>query len=104
MAYQYYEDYPIQIYKGNSFLKSNKKSKKVIAFDLDETLGSFADLELLWKLICKIPNINIQFNELLDIYPEFLTYLIFCIKKNYRENVINYIFILIINVQLTGQI
>jgi hypothetical protein len=74
MDYQYYQDYPIQIYKGNAFLKSNKKSKRVIAFDLDETLGSFSDLELLWKLLRNIPNININFNELMDIYPEFLRY------------------------------
>jgi hypothetical protein len=54
--------------------------KKVIVFDLDETLGSFSDLYILW---CYLENIKKEyslnlgldqsfFNELLNLYPEFL--------------------------------
>jgi hypothetical protein len=73
MSYNYNIDHPIHIYKGNYISKNKKKSKKVIAFDLDETLGSFTDLELLWKTLSSL-NIKIDFNRLLDIYPEFLRY------------------------------
>jgi len=69
----------IQIYKGNHFLSTvniKKKTPIVIAFDLDETLGSFADLETLWSSIKSFhPNqSNIDFNKLLDLYPEFIRY------------------------------
>lgn len=74
MSYQHYTDPPIQIYKGNYFLKPKQKSKKVIAFDLDETLGSFMDLEVLWKILKDMQNTNVIFNDLLDLYPEFLRY------------------------------
>lgn len=64
----------IEIYKGKSFTKRKSKPKKrVIVFDLDETLGSFIDLEILWQTIIKQNN-NINFNDILDIYPEFLRY------------------------------
>jgi hypothetical protein len=69
----------IQLYKGKCFLSNvhiKKKTPIVIAFDLDETLGSFADLETLWTSIKSFhPNkINLDFNILLDLYPEFLRY------------------------------
>jgi hypothetical protein len=66
----------IQIYKGNTFFLNNyKKTPVVITFDLDETLGSLADLEILWRTITSIQkNITIDFNSLLDLYPEFLRY------------------------------
>jgi hypothetical protein len=70
----------IQIYKGKNILSNiiyKKKPPNVIAFDLDETLGSFSDLETLWSAIQSFyPNnqINIDFNHLLDLYPEFLRY------------------------------
>jgi hypothetical protein len=66
----------IKIFKGRGV--SNKIAKPIstaIAFDLDETLGSFADLELLWRSIHNFnPDVNISFNSLLDLYPEFLRY------------------------------
>jgi len=69
----------IQIYKGKHFLSNvniKKRAPIVITFDLDETLGSFADLETLWTSVKSFhPNkINIDFNALLDLYPEFLRY------------------------------
>jgi hypothetical protein len=76
----------IEVYKGATFLSktySSKKSPIVITFDLDETLGSFSDLEILWSAIKKYNNTGHShselvhsdfFNTLLDLYPEFLRY------------------------------
>ena len=69
----------IQIYKGKSYSKPRIKNyPKVIAFDLDETLGSFVDLEILWRSLLQFMNesvnISISFSEILDLYPEFLRY------------------------------
>jgi hypothetical protein len=73
----------IHIYKGKSFMMSSKKNKiqseKVITFDLDETLGSFGELYILWQAITeyykkveKLHDMNSIFYTLLDLYPEFL--------------------------------
>jgi len=56
-----------------------KKYNKIIVFDLDETIGSFSDLYILWsglKNIISLPKEYEQeyFNEVLDLYPEFLRY------------------------------
>ena len=69
----------IQVYKGNLFLSKlygNKKTPVVIAFDLDETLGSFSDLETLWTALLSFekPTLSVDFNKLLDLYPEFIRY------------------------------
>tara|TARA_B100002019_G_C21256009_1_gene593894 strand:+ start:1117 stop:1971 length:855 start_codon:yes stop_codon:yes gene_type:complete len=63
-----------KIYNG----KKNRSNKKYIVFDLDRTLGDFSELYILWKGITLfINNKDIDyyqniFNELLDLYPEFL--------------------------------
>lgn len=85
----------VQIYKGKLFKKvakpiqsvdspqleyqfNKKYYNKVVIFDLDETLGSFSDMESLWSGIHNyIKNqekgLNQSaFNQLMDIYPEFL--------------------------------
>jgi hypothetical protein len=73
----------IQIYKGKAFVMPYKKiktqSKKVITFDLDETIGSFGELYILWEAITdyykkieKIHDMDTIFYNLLDLYPEFL--------------------------------
>lgn len=83
-----FSDRYIKVYKGSLFESATKieevftnsekseKSGKVIVFDLDETIGSFSDLYLLWEVIEKyIHNRSehrVDFNELLDLYPEFL--------------------------------
>ena len=75
----------IQIYRGKFKLPSPripyiprvsiyKPNKKVVVFDLDETLGSFGDLYLLWSGIQHIMPKYSDFRELLNIYPEFLRY------------------------------
>jgi hypothetical protein len=48
------------------------RPKKTIAFDLDETLGSFSDLYTLWTRIPLESQTQESFNSLLDLYPEFL--------------------------------
>jgi hypothetical protein len=66
----------VEIYKGDYFAKPKRtRAKKVVVFDLDETLGSFVDLEILWRLFdnYKIGHL-INFHELLDMYPEFIRY------------------------------
>lgn len=50
---------------------------KIVIFDLDETLGYFVEFGMLWDSINKYININnisetLNFNDLLDLYPEFL--------------------------------
>jgi len=68
----------VQIYKGKYFIKPKyKNNNKVIVFDLDETLGSFVELDMLWRALKPleaIHNIQVNFNQLLDLYPEFLRY------------------------------
>jgi len=70
----------IKIHKGRTFApmeeiyvsEKTEKNGKVIIFDLDETIGSFSDLYTLWKTIEKHAHYVIDFNALLDLYPEFL--------------------------------
>ena len=86
----------VQIYKGKLF-KKNKNSQsveplhleyqynktyfpKVIVFDLDETLGSFSDMESLWSGINHYIHLTEpsqhfdqhDFDRFMDLYPEFL--------------------------------
>lgn len=75
-----YEEDPIteiQLYKGTYYNKKRSSTcGRVVAFDLDETLGSFTDLEILWSGLQHFTKkyIPIDFNTLLDLYPEFLRY------------------------------
>jgi hypothetical protein len=56
------------------------KPLKIVAFDLDETLGCFVQFGIFWDILTgymKIDNSSIKpnqdvFNEFLDLYPEFL--------------------------------
>lgn len=72
----------IRIIKGSAYTSpksvkgSVKGGSKTIAFDLDETIGSFGDLYLLWvgieTYIKSTVDHSVLFRELLDLYPEFL--------------------------------
>lgn len=86
----------VQIYKGKLFKKIKNSHQveplhleyqynktyfpKVIVFDLDETLGSFADMESLWSGINSYAKLSetahkysqSDFNRFMDLYPEFL--------------------------------
>lgn len=67
----------VEVYRGKFFdTKRSYRAARVVALDFDETLGSFVDLEILWKTICLYTNDNpaIKIEDLLDIYPEFLRY------------------------------
>lgn len=70
--FNYTKEDCVEIYKGTD-LKKNK-CEKVIVFDLDETIGSFSDLEILWKTIQEIfqKENAIHIFDLLELYPEFL--------------------------------
>jgi len=91
----FYEKRKIELARG-IVSGSTSIPSKVVVFDLDETLGSFGDLFLLWTGIKHIHPEFDSFSELLDIYPEFLRTGIFAIlqflskkKKNrgMRENI-----------------
>jgi hypothetical protein len=69
----------IEIFKGDFKPLSPSKAPhspskciKAVVFDLDETLGSFSDLYLLWSGIKHIYADFNDFSALLDLYPEFL--------------------------------
>lgn len=51
--------------------------EKIFVFDLDETIGAFGDLHILWNTVAPkyglTPNFDL-FETLLDLYPEFLRY------------------------------
>ena len=72
----------VKIFKGKYYLPWFKKDevvhfktpKKVIVLDLDETLGSFADLYILWCGIKHVWYDCDKFDYLCEIYPEFLRY------------------------------
>ena len=73
----------VKIFKGKYFLPWFQKNEqvvqinepnKVIVFDLDETLGSFADLYILWRGIKHAVPTYSSFNDLCDLFPEFLRY------------------------------
>lgn len=89
----------LKIFKGKYFspwFNNNdiihvKTPKKVVVFDLDETIGSFSDLYIIWCGIKHAWPSCPHFNKLLDMYPEFLRYGITTIleflyeKKRTRE-------------------
>lgn len=72
----------IHIFKGNVYKQLPKKVKKIITLDLDETIGSFSHLHILWNGIMRFynkTNLNREskdtlFFSLFDLYPEFLRY------------------------------
>jgi hypothetical protein len=86
----------VQIFKGKYFLswvKFNNKfnispNSKIVVFDLDETLGSFADLYIIWCGILHIWNDCPYFNRILDTFPEFLRFgIIIILQYLYSEKI-----------------
>ena len=48
---------------------------KIVVFDLDETLGYFTQFGIFWDCIQNVLNIKLSqqdFNETLNLYPEYL--------------------------------
>uniref|UniRef100_A0A6C0DPA3 Uncharacterized protein n=1 Tax=viral metagenome TaxID=1070528 RepID=A0A6C0DPA3_9ZZZZ len=72
----------LNVYKNKYFYKLHTKSfPKIIIFDLDETLGSFSLLNVLWRGLNQVRTVALtndneqhEFNTLLDLYPEFIRY------------------------------
>ena len=62
----------VEVY-SNGYIKSKSTNRKVIVLDLDETIGSFGELYILWNNMIS-DKTQTQFNALLDLYPEFLRY------------------------------
>jgi hypothetical protein len=58
---------------------------KAVAFDLDETLGTFADLYLLWVKLKPLWRTQAVFHQLLALYPEFLRVGIVSVLSFLRE-------------------
>jgi hypothetical protein len=73
--------------KPDSELESKSKYKKVVVFDLDETLGSFGQFGSFCMLLDDYYNDDNKaysiFNELLDLYPEY--------PRPYILNVLRYL-------------
>jgi hypothetical protein len=67
----------INVFKNNPYT-IQKNNDKVIVFDLDETLGSFTDLEIIWNTILLFNNKQLNtehgFYYLLDLFHEFTRY------------------------------
>jgi len=98
----------IQIYKGKGLKKTNNSDGvKTFVFDLDETIGSFSELYILFKCIEYIKTdlkLSIFDNDkellfaLLDLFPEFFRYGISIIfqylyeKKQITNNISVYIY------------
>ena len=101
-------DYYIKIHKGKGLKKiNNNEGMKIFVFDLDETIGSFSELYILFKCIEYMKTdlkLNIFDNDkellfsLLDLYPEFFRYSISTIfqylheKKKLTNNISVYIY------------
>ena len=75
----------IQIYKGEYYNSkcANNNVKRVLVFDLDETLGSFTELNILFTTLQYVMQDNniLSINDLLDLYPEFFRNSIFQILQ-----------------------
>jgi hypothetical protein len=68
------------------------KPQKVVVFDLDETLGSYTQLGIFGDALDIYFNsefTNINFNELLDLYPEFIRPKLFSILKYLKQKKLN---------------
>jgi hypothetical protein len=82
-AQKYNDTNHVELVLGEHFLEiPPRQYTKTIVFDLDETIGHFKQLYSLYQLIVQIvgrPVEQAEFNELLDLYPEFFRVGIFSI-------------------------
>jgi hypothetical protein len=65
----------IKIYEGKYVKHKSENRKKIFVFDLDETLGQFSDMTILWHALVRehvLQDSQQSFNELMDLFPEFL--------------------------------
>jgi len=71
---------------------------KIVVFDLDETLGYFVEFGIFWEALNNYfkrktnshPLDQIEFNEILDLYPEFIRPNIFSILKYLKHKMMSH--------------
>ena len=85
----------VQLIKGDYYNRKRKHvRKKVVVFDLDETIGHFSQLQTICKCLCEWFGRELfqdEFNSLLDLFPEFfrpgiLTILDFLYQKKQKND------------------
>ena len=72
-----------------------KETNKIVVFDMDETLGYFLEFSMFWeslKMYCKYDKIDFtivenNFNNILNLYPEFIRPNILSILKYLKHQV-----------------
>ena len=62
----------VKVIYTTSTLRKSDMLPNAIAFDLDETLGSFSDFHSIWARLEPRMQTQSTFNEILNLYPEFL--------------------------------
>ena len=101
----------VQLIKGNYYNNKHKYvKKKVVVFDLDETIGHFHHLQAISKCLSewlKRKLFQDEFNLLLDLFPEFFApafspFWIFSITKNRKTICSSCIFTQTTNATLRG--
>lgn len=89
MAQNQSEKNLVKIFKGSHIKKKHRRTfPRAVVFDLDETLGSFSDLRTLWEALQDKTNkyYPVDFNKLLDLYPEFIRYgIIYILEMIYKR-------------------
>jgi hypothetical protein len=77
------DDMLVKIYENDfKYRQSSEKNSKVIVLDLDETIGDFSDLVVLWKIAHSQKILSQEdFDMLVNIFPEFFRFGIFTILE-----------------------
>ena len=78
------------------------KNRKMVVFDLDETLGQFVEIGMFWDALCHVLHYSSEnkqlFFDVMDLFPEFLRpkiieilkYLVKMRKRHYCHSVMLY--------------
>lgn len=65
----------VKLFMGDYYREKRvRTNKRVIVFDLDETIGHFHHLHIIYKCLVKVLDRELtqdEFNQLLDLFPEF---------------------------------
>ena len=81
--------------------KRVRTNKRVIVFDLDETIGHFHHLNIIYKCLVKVLERELtqpEFNQLLDLFPEFfrtgiMTIFEFLFEKKTRAQLVQVVYL-----------
>ena len=73
----------VTIYDGKfGYRETSEQYSKVIVLDLDETIGDFTEMVILWKIVQSQTVLSQDdFNKMMDIFPEFFRIGIFTILE-----------------------